>query len=148
MRRYVAGFVFVRGGMQVMLIRKNKPVWQRARLNAVGGKIENGESAVEAMIRECDEEAGLAISGWRRFCVLRGTQPDEWEVHFFTVELPHDMIKNGMRTKTSEPVGLYNLWEVTSSTAIPNLPWLLAMARNMDYDLHVPVKEYIISEQY
>lgn len=155
MTRYVAGFVFATGAMQVMLIQKKKPAWQAGRLNAVGGKIEQAETAQYAMMRECYEETNIMVppEDWRRFCVLRGTNnngdnPEEWEVHFFTTELPCDDIRGKMRTRTAEPVDLYPLHMITSSTAIPNLPWLIAMARNMDHDLVSKVREYVISEQY
>mgnify|MGYP002715664186 CR=1 FL=1 len=42
--RFVAGFAFSADGGKVALVRKNRPRWQRGRLNAIGGSIEAGES--------------------------------------------------------------------------------------------------------
>lgn len=43
----------------VLLVLKNKPGWQKGRYNLVGGKIEKGETPIEAAIRELKEESGL-----------------------------------------------------------------------------------------
>lgn len=72
MKKYVAGFLFSSDGTMVALVEKQKPDWQKGKLNAIGGKIEEGESALQAMQREFKEEAGLDISNWTLFCVLSG----------------------------------------------------------------------------
>ena len=41
---YVAGFLFSYDLKRVALIQKTKPAWQAGRHNAVGGKIEEGET--------------------------------------------------------------------------------------------------------
>ncbi len=79
MIRYVCGFLFSLGS-GVVLIEKRKPSWQAGRLNGVGGKIEPGETPLQAMVREFEEEAGLHVDGWRQFCVLSG---GGFEVTFF-----------------------------------------------------------------
>lgn len=43
----------------VLLILKDKPDWQKGRLNLVGGKVEDNESPMQAAVRELKEEAGL-----------------------------------------------------------------------------------------
>ena len=43
----------------VLLVHKNRPAWQAGRLNLVGGKVEEGEDAIAAAVRELKEEAGL-----------------------------------------------------------------------------------------
>jgi len=42
----------------VLLVKKKNPPWQVGKYNLVGGKIEPGESPVDAAIREFIEEAG------------------------------------------------------------------------------------------
>jgi 8-oxo-dGTP diphosphatase len=56
MIRYVLGFVFDFGFRNVLLIEKKRPEWMMGRLNGLGGKIEEGESPLEAMRRELAEE--------------------------------------------------------------------------------------------
>lgn len=41
-----------------LFIIKEKPDWQKGRLNLPGGKIEQGETPVEAALREVQEETG------------------------------------------------------------------------------------------
>jgi 8-oxo-dGTP pyrophosphatase MutT (NUDIX family) len=70
--RYVLGFYFTLDQRRVALIRKNKPEWQAGRLNGIGGKIEEGERPIDAMVREFAEEAGYATSpeSWRNFAEM------------------------------------------------------------------------------
>ena len=49
---YVLGFAFSKSGQMVLLIWKNKPEWQRGKMNGIGGKIELGEHP-DATIGEC-----------------------------------------------------------------------------------------------
>jgi 8-oxo-dGTP diphosphatase len=41
------------------LILKDKPAWQVGRLNLPGGKVEEGETPLQAVVRELEEEAGF-----------------------------------------------------------------------------------------
>lgn len=60
--RYVVVFPKVvnsKPGDKVLLVKKDRPKWQRGRFNLVGGKIEEGETPEQAALRELEEEAGL-----------------------------------------------------------------------------------------
>lgn len=46
----------------VLLILRNKDDWQKGKLNLPGGKIEPGETPIEAAFRELKEETGIACS--------------------------------------------------------------------------------------
>lgn len=46
----------------VLLVLKDKPAWQKGRLNLVGGKIEPGETPEQAAVRELKEESGLSAT--------------------------------------------------------------------------------------
>lgn len=160
--RYVAGFLFNKGATQVVVVEKQRPAWQAGRFNAVGGHIEDGESAMIAMIREFCEETGLLIDTWQRFCVLRGSVvsnhteleadhcsrgSNDWEVHFFVARTSLEKMRMA-GTKTDEMIAVLPVRDISCHNAIPNLPWLMAMARDMGNDLHRRVSEYIINEQY
>lgn len=54
--RYVVGFLFSEDESRVLLVLKNRPAWQEGKLNGVGGKIEAGETPLQAMEREFKEE--------------------------------------------------------------------------------------------
>ena len=66
MQKYVLGFVVDEDGQSILLLRKNRPKFLAGRLNGVGGKVEDNENDVDAMVRECLEECDLFIP------------PDEW----------------------------------------------------------------------
>lgn len=46
-------------GSKILLVEKDRPDWQKGRLNLVGGKIEKGETPEQAALRELQEESGL-----------------------------------------------------------------------------------------
>src|SRR5688572_19942605 len=79
---YVAGFMFSADKRHVALIKKSKPGWKKGKLNAIGGKIEEGEIAYEAMTREFREEAGVStdFDTWTHFLTMKGSS---WAVLFF-----------------------------------------------------------------
>lgn len=119
---YVAGFLFDEFFEHVVLVRKEKPAWQKDRLNGVGGKIESGETPEQAMRREFFEEAGMDVPNWREFCALSG---DDWIVHFFYATGDVEAAK----TMTEETIGFWNVDELPwDHSVIPNLHWLIPMA--------------------
>lgn len=138
--KYVVGFMFDASMSHVALIRKNKPAWQAGLLNGIGGKVEPGEEAINAMCREFGEEAGLWPADWTHFCSMAGTNNDggSFEVEcFYTIGEPHKLT-----SMESEQI------EVVSSKAIAggeektigNLPWLVALALDFDKGVHPPSK--------
>lgn len=44
--------------LPILVVEKNKPEWQKGRLNLPGGKIEDGEDPPHAALREFFEEVG------------------------------------------------------------------------------------------
>lgn len=45
----------------VLLVLKERPSWQKGRLNLVGGHVEPGETPLEAAVRELKEETGIEV---------------------------------------------------------------------------------------
>ena len=124
---YVAGFFFE--GDKVALIRKARPEWQKGRLNGIGGKIESTESPERAMVREFEEETGArtSITQWWPFAVLTG---ENFVVHFFSTYGNLSLL----RSTTDEEVVVLPVADVTVYNSIPNLTWLLPMARSIPYE--------------
>ena len=120
---YVVGFMFDTEGESVALIEKNRPSWQKGKLNGIGGHIEPGESPIDAMVREFREETGHDSSSfpWGKFATLSG---DQYVVHFFTSIGP----VRSLQTTTDERVSVYNKNCVTIDNAVPNLTYLLPLA--------------------
>lgn len=130
--KYVAGFLFSANGAHVALIEKQKPTWQKDKWNGIGGKIEADESAIQAMQREFNEEAGLDIENWTPFCVLTGydasyvNEGRNFEVHFFS-HFSDEVYK--VKTMETEKI-LYHSTKAIAfmDNVIPNLKWLIPLA--------------------
>lgn len=58
MKHYVVGFCYNEKD-EVLLLKKRKPQWQFDQWNGIGGKIEQDETPLEAMVREFREETTL-----------------------------------------------------------------------------------------
>lgn len=61
MQKYVIVYVYDYDNYFLM-IRKNKPAWQKGRLNLPGGKVEPNESYRDAAIREIKEESDIDLN--------------------------------------------------------------------------------------
>jgi 8-oxo-dGTP diphosphatase len=125
MKNYVCGFLFDPKHDFVVLIRKQQPEWQKGRLNGLGGKIEDNESPIAAMVREFQEESGLFISAqdWIPFCEIEG---QSWRVYFFFAEAHESFIRKS-KSMTSESVDVYPVGSLFTQSKIPNLHWLIPM---------------------
>ncbi|MBL5766231.1 DNA mismatch repair protein MutT [Heyndrickxia sporothermodurans] len=51
---------FIKKGQELLMLNRHKPVWMGI-WNGVGGKIEMGETPLEGVLREVEEETGLQI---------------------------------------------------------------------------------------
>lgn len=128
MSDYVVGFLFSQHRSAVVLIRKNKPEWQAGRFNGVGGKIEHGETPIEAMKREFEEEAGVLISDWAPFITLSFS--NGVRVYFFRHILSDDHTCH-IKSQTDEKVywcAMLPSGYVPGKDMLPNLKWLIPMA--------------------
>ena len=56
---YTLGIILTKSLDEVLLIKKEKPNWQKGKLNFIGGKVEQNESYTSCIVRECEEETGL-----------------------------------------------------------------------------------------
>lgn len=126
---YVCGFLFDKQVQQVVLIWKEKPAWQKGKLNGVGGKIEPGETPYQAMVREFKEETGLQVENWQP---LASVSEDHYRVRFFYAVDDKNQFEYA-ETKESEEVAKLDLDEHLFSNYphISNLEWLIDLAINL-----------------
>ncbi len=123
MFKAVVGFAFTPSLRKVLLIRKNRPDWQAGFLNGVGGKIEPGETGLEAMVREFEEETGLIQPFWDEFAKLTGNGV---EIHCFRSIAK---ISKAVQTTDEELVQFKTSHLMRQDTkCINNLRWLITMA--------------------
>ena len=125
---YVAGFYFHR--TKVLLVKKTRPNWQAGLMNAIGGRVENGENPAQAMYREFWEETKIKEQNWQLFCCERG--PD-YIVYFFRCELapefdrPVNLSKNDVGEELIWESADYSEWNYIRPM-VGNLRWLLPLA--------------------
>lgn len=124
MQEYVVGFIFDSESDKLLLIRKNRPDWQKGLLNGIGGKIEDGESPLEAMQRECREECGLRVSNWNELCII--TDEESFRVYFFSAVTQTKGVFQG----TDEELVFVDKRAIDYSRCIDNLSFLIPMAMN------------------
>lgn len=123
MKIYTAGFLFDSNEEHVVLIRKNRPSFMVGKLNAVGGKVEEGESPHECQVREFEEETGVHIKKWDLFCVLSS---DTFIVYFYKF---HSDKLHYCKTVTDETIHIFEIDDpIIEEKSIIQLPWLLKMA--------------------
>ena len=122
MIKYVTGFLFSIDAQEVVLIQKNRPEWQAGKLNGVGGKIEEGETPLNAMQREFFEETGVEIQDWEEFAIIQGP---EYIVHFHCAFTDNVW---DVKTNTDEEVYVFKLAHLENVNVIPNTKWLIPMA--------------------
>ena len=122
---YVVGFRFDEARQQVVLIEKNRPEWQRGKLNGVGGKVEDLEIPPEAMVREFEEEASLKTNqdDWEEMGRLEG---DFGKLHVYKSVGS----LAGIKTNTDEIINIIPVNQIHSATNIVNnlkyiIPYLL-----------------------
>lgn len=139
-KNYVVGFVFDPAGLNVVLIRKNWPAWQKGKLNGVGGKIEPGERPIEAIQREFLEEADVVTlqKDWNLFAIMHSGDQDDPKVPGTTAIVHCYEMRNAHVFHEAYAVTDEKIEKITSFSAktrpdiIPNLQVLIPLALNRD----------------
>lgn len=134
MKEYVAGLLFTQNVLlqpMVALVHKKRPAWQAGRWNGIGGHIEWGETPVEAMRREFEEETSAKVSWWQHFATLEDPRWGEkdtaaWRVYWFCA-IMHDSMADEVKTAGDEEIRWHPLSQLPDT--IPNLRWLIPLAQ-------------------
>lgn len=133
MTHYTVAFMFNRQLTRVALIRKAKPLWQRGLLNGIGGKVEEGEIAIDTNVREFREETGAKTptTDWKHYARIESLNV---KIDFFTCKgnLECLMTQPAEQGKEQEPIVFADLETIysTQTGLVDNLAWLVALARD------------------
>jgi 8-oxo-dGTP diphosphatase len=129
MLTYVLGFAFD-SNMRLVLIKKDRPEGMAGKWNGIGGKVEEGETPINAMTREFAEETGVHSPAevWQHFATLTNKLAGFTMVCFVTVWKPEDL--DLVRTVETEEVRIFD-GDVLVQPDLPlmaNLRWLVPMS--------------------
>lgn len=153
MKSYVLGFIFSHDFDKILLIKKNRCPKGLEKmigsLNAIGGKVEEGESFIQAMVRECKEETDLDIdeSSWTCFATLKTRYG---HVLCFATRAAELLDFN---QKEDEFIAIYKVennhdsYNYKKFRRMSNLDWLIPMAIN-SVDSDDECLQYNITEFY
>lgn len=145
---YVLGFMFnqlyPKEGQRVLLIEKQRPEFQRGKMNGIGGHREKGEEPKAAMIREFQEETGVLFEEWHPVGILMfGSKA---RIYLYSaVDEPSCRLA---QTTTDELICLEPMDRLSVVPLMPNLHRLISIseAREIIYDLGQPWSCPIINE--
>jgi 8-oxo-dGTP diphosphatase len=149
MKKYVIGFAFNDLMTEIVLIKKNRPDWQKGSLNGIGGHIELNESSDNAMAREFLEETGVL------------THPKEWipvltlkfayaEIEVFTIK--NNAIYHNVRTITDEKVIQIKITELMSKyysnslNVVHNIIPLITLSKMQLTDIEAVMPKAVLEE--
>ena len=127
---YVLALLFTADAQEVVLARKVRPAWQAGRINALGGKLHDGEDLLDAARREVYEEAGVEVEGWEEFLVW-----EDPEYRLRAVRAFDDAARQA-RTAEDQEVLLARV-DALPANVIDNLRWIIPLA--LDRDVSVPI---------
>ena len=134
MDRFVVGFAFSNcddpENRKVLLVKKQRPQWQKGRLNGIGGKIEGNETPWAAMDRESLEEAGICLD-WQYRGILKGTNFDghPFECHLFYA---YSSSVEEFRQREDESLGLYDPGALSGYRIVDSLDFLIPFGLSGD----------------
>ncbi|KWU19191.1 NUDIX domain-containing protein [Burkholderia cenocepacia] len=141
MKSYVLGFAFDEALKRVALIVKARPAWQKDKLNGLGGKIEAGETPLQAMVREFREESGVSTTEdeWQLFALLEGSG---FKVFVLRAQIDPSRFSR-LQSCTDETVIDMPLDSpALVKHAISNVPWLISAAQDVDCGRMVVTARY------
>ena len=91
---------------EILLLKKNNPDWQKGLYNGIGGKVELNTTALETIIKKCQEELGVNISNWIE--LDSEISSSGIEIVYFLTTLNEGEIKK-LQSQTDERAELFSI---------------------------------------
>lgn len=125
MIRYVCGLLFSDDRKHVVLLEKRRgPTEIIGKMVGPGGKVDWGESTLQAVRREFKEETGLIVLDWEPTVVLWGSN---WGMNVFRSFAPLDVLRC-VRTVEEEPVGVYEIATLGQLQLASGMDWIIPLS--------------------
>jgi 8-oxo-dGTP diphosphatase len=128
---FVLALLYTADRTQVVLMRRTRPAWQAGRVNALGGRLKDGELAKDAARREVREESGVDVAQWIEVLVWEDA---EYRMHVMRAV---SELARGARTMEDQEVFLADI-DALPANVIDNLRWLVPLA--LDADVNFPIE--------
>lgn len=131
MKNYVVLFLFDEEGENVLLLLKNKPIYQVGKFNGVGGKIEESETPFNAIHRELYEETSYkdnSVPNMRLFATLN---LQDGFMFCFSGFIMNKELKS-INPAESEILKIFPVKELPKNI-MPQVEWLIPMALSMTH---------------
>mgnify|MGYP001584767181 CR=1 FL=1 len=125
MINYVVIFCFSNDKKNVLLVQKNRPEWQKGKLNGIGGKIEDRENPESSVIREFKEETGVDIIHPILFVVINSPDLERMIYFFYIID---DNAMQNYQTITDEKIIKIPTKYLYKFNILYNLNWLIPLA--------------------
>lgn len=127
---YSVGYALSHDGSQVLMLQKNKPDFLVGLWGGIGGHIEPGETAHEAMDREAHEEANLLGVNWELIEVMDrpetpGSAPDSAKMYLFGARINLDQAQ----AMTDEAIEVFTWDQVDQLYLVPTTALFLERLR-------------------
>jgi 8-oxo-dGTP pyrophosphatase MutT (NUDIX family) len=120
---YAMGYVVSPDGRQVVLLKKARPSYLAGKWMGVAGHVDEGETPLQAMRREFQEEAGVDIPEWTFIKILENPERPSKIYIFFAC---HDL--SNVKTMTDEEVAVVspvNFADISMGNALLEIEQLL-----------------------
>lgn len=127
---YTLGFIFDHTKTSVLLIHKNRPDWQKGKVNGIGGHIEKGEEPIDSFIREVREETGAELNPTHVHLVGYIQSPESLVYVYTTLYAGK---KEAAASGTDEKIAWFATTELPPNI-MSNLSWLIPLSLDKLHD--------------